>query len=837
MFNIFSKNNHIWFHIIFFMFCFCNLQLNAKTNTGKFKASNNIEIATNNGLTAVIESIENEIVTTKVIVDASALVDKTVISSAGTSFSITAAIAIRSYTGKAPATIDYKAEKTDVSAGIVYQWQRNGTNINGILDRGVYSNYNTSVLDISDVTGLDGNSYNLVITHIDNVSIYVQNSAILTVVSTIDSNLIKGTVDFQDKVNFNPPGGTINNLALWLKANDGTNTTTNGAAVDTWADQSGNGFDANKAANTNRPVYNDNALNFNPSVNFGAGAAETGFDLGSNYIFAPAANGGMHIFAVVNPSASGSSKFVYDFGMNANTNVGFYASTDETRLYSIGSGSVIGSGISQPSIAEAEFNFGSGTRLFNLDGSVSFSESQTISQLTASEIGERTTPETFGGPVSIGRQSKLDRLDFNGNQRRFFGDMGEIIVYNGDISQVETQRVRSYLALKYGITLNNGGTDYIANDGTLMWTNLGNGFQNDIFGIGQDDVQDLDQRVSKSVNADGIITLSLIDDYASKNTATNRTTSTGNLKFMTVANNGVAAGFTGNITASNFKLFDRSWKAFNPDNISSFMAFNSDNPQFDVVVPPNFQQDLYLVVADNNLDTDLTDNTPVLLVETTVGSGIWKTSVAITIPNGALFTLAHVAIDTDGDGIPDSIDIDDDNDGILDTSESELCEEITFSNPTTGTPCSGCTISGWNSDVGSPDISSLSNWISYSHYSSSGAVIVPQPEPGANSFLTLVATESLSTSFTATSPGAFVVYFGGFGSSISGSGPTGAQPGKTENLLVNGVSQSVPIPWDGNWHPVVYTYEAGLVTISISPSITDDTNRHAVSFYIPDSYL
>ena len=37
--------------------------------------------------------------------------------------------------------------------------------------------------------------------------------------------------------------------------------------------------------------------------------------------------------------------------------------------------------------------------------------------------------------------------------RRFFGDMSEIIVYNYDISPIEEQQVRSYLALKYGTTL------------------------------------------------------------------------------------------------------------------------------------------------------------------------------------------------------------------------------------------------------------------------------------------------------------------------------------------------------------------------------------------------
>ena len=95
------------------------------------------------------------------------------------------------------------------------------------------------------------------------------------------------------------PGGVSTNLSLWLKADVGT--TTVGADVNAWADQSGNGYTADQSGNTHRPTLVSNTLNFNPSVNYGAGANDIGFDLGSDFIYAPAANGGMHIFSVVHP--------------------------------------------------------------------------------------------------------------------------------------------------------------------------------------------------------------------------------------------------------------------------------------------------------------------------------------------------------------------------------------------------------------------------------------------------------------------------------------------------------------------------------------------------------
>lgn len=50
-------------------------------------------------------------------------------------------------------------------------------------------------------------------------------------------------------------------------------------------------------------------------------------------------------------------------------------------------------------------------------------------------------------------------------------------------------------------------------------------------------------------------------------------------------------------------------------------------------------------------------------------------SYASTYYNYAIYRKASLCVDTDGDGIPDLMDIDDDNDGIIDTDEMEACSE------------------------------------------------------------------------------------------------------------------------------------------------------------------
>ncbi|RKN04933.1 DUF11 domain-containing protein, partial [Aquimarina sp. AD1] len=84
---------------------------------------------------------------------------------------------------------------TNVSGAIIYQWQRNGTNIDGTTDGGVYTGFNGATLTVTNpTTSLNGNIYNVIVTHPDNVCINEQNSATLTVNPTSDLSLSKGVV-------------------------------------------------------------------------------------------------------------------------------------------------------------------------------------------------------------------------------------------------------------------------------------------------------------------------------------------------------------------------------------------------------------------------------------------------------------------------------------------------------------------------------------------------------------------------------------------------------------------------------------------------------------------
>ncbi len=85
----------------------------------------------------------------------------------------------------------------------------------------------------------------------------------------------------------------------------------------------------------------------------------------------------------------------------------------------------------------------------------------------------------------------------------FNGYLNEFIFYNRDLTLIEMSKVHSYLAVKYGITLDNtgGGTqgDYIATDGTVIWdASINPTYHNSVIGIGRDDSQALLQKQSHS---------------------------------------------------------------------------------------------------------------------------------------------------------------------------------------------------------------------------------------------------------------------------------------------------------------------------------------------------
>lgn len=109
--------------------------------------------------------------------------------------------------------------------------------------------------------------------------------------------------------------------------------------------------------------------------------------------------------------------------------------------------------------------------------------------------------------LTIGQKSKLEKLP----PEEFKGNISEILVYNRVLSGKETQKVASYLAIKYGISLSQYDfKNYLNSQGETIWDiDKHKGFESSITGIGRDDASGLLQPKSSNMIEEGLMTMEL----------------------------------------------------------------------------------------------------------------------------------------------------------------------------------------------------------------------------------------------------------------------------------------------------------------------------------------
>ena len=266
------------------------------------------------------------------------------------------------------------------------------------------------------------------------------------------------------------PGGVSANLQIWLRADANGSTTTDGTALTIWDNPAGGNFDIVHGD----PTYEidaGNLLNFNPVIKFD----------GNDYLSNNTTNFGLsnlelHTYAVIKEFTSenpihaqhafiGPNDFYtngVDFVMNE--------ADDAVRLETY-----------------------SGTNI--LDAAIDRNR-PAFYGVSRSDTGQGRFSNT-GLHSNHGTETTL----WNENARYFVGashyvgvlhgTMPELILYNRQLNALEEQKLESYLAMKYGFTLDGtgGGTngDYVFSNGTTVWDASDNpAFHNDIIAVAKD---------------------------------------------------------------------------------------------------------------------------------------------------------------------------------------------------------------------------------------------------------------------------------------------------------------------------------------------------------------
>jgi hypothetical protein len=375
-----------------------------------------------------------------------------------------------------------------------------------------------------------------------------------------------GDVDYRDDttgVVTPAPVGYV----LWLRADiDVTGTTT----VTQWDDQSGNAFIAEDVA-TFEPAKIDAGVNFNPTVDFSPNDRMRI----SGGIFGGASYTNLWTYFVINPNTAGTNT------------VGSEAVTGGRYITGIDGGGVSqqlgGAGTNHtftPASLTGEFG------LYTLGSSSTAGSAPSGSNQAISKNGLiiNTQSATIG---FTGTNDNFDLGSTNNSTDFFDGELAELIIINETPSAARQKQIESYLAIKYGITLSNNTDndgnvdevvsgsitegDYILEDeSTIVWNSEAT-YHNDVAGIGRDDAMALNQKQSKSINTDAIITIGL-GTIAADN-ASNANTFSANKEFLVWGNNNgsvLEADVTETVLiCAPEKTLARIWKIVETGNVAT----------------------------------------------------------------------------------------------------------------------------------------------------------------------------------------------------------------------------------------------------------------------------
>ena len=134
---------------------------------------------------------------------------------------------------------------------------------------------------------------------------------------------------------------------------------------------------------------------------------------------------------------------------------------------------------------------------------------------------------------------------------------------------------------------------------------IADGYANDIAGIGLDDCSGLDQRQSKSVNDDAIVTIGH-GTIASTN-QTNPNAFTSDESYLIWGNDGAAINpdWTNNIVpigSDSYAHTDRVWKINETSDITNvILSVDVDDPAFDLPAIPVGSDGNYYILIDLSL--------------------------------------------------------------------------------------------------------------------------------------------------------------------------------------------------------------------------------------------
>lgn len=336
------------------------------------------------------------------------------------------------------------------------------------------------------------------------------------------------------------PGGVGDSTenVLWLRADRGTSTTIDGAALGQWNDQSRNSNHVAQATLNQRPLFRTNVLNGYPAIEFDNNTGTNDFLVGAD---SPELDNtaGLSIFSVIRPtSLNGNARSIVAKRVNVGVNQSymfFFFSSNYLYVDVVSNNNRFST---SPTAFSSNTNY-----ILDLwyDGTLAAASRCRVysnqNLLVTANESNASIPD-FASPLILGATHTTD-------DRPFGGYMAEVIIYRTALNTAQRIIVDNYLSAKYNIAL--------AANNVYLNDNPANGdFDHDVAGIGR--VNASNQHVD--AKGSGILRINNADDL-------------GNDEFLLWGHDGADADAneTMDVPAGVEARFERIWR-FSEVNIA-----------------------------------------------------------------------------------------------------------------------------------------------------------------------------------------------------------------------------------------------------------------------------
>jgi hypothetical protein len=215
-------------------------------------------------------------------------------------------------------------------------------------------------------------------------------------------------------------------------------------------------------------------------------------------------------------------------------------------------------------------------------------------------------PATASRRLQFGSSPHPQHLPVSG----FNGIIPEVILFSRYISPIERQKVESYLAIKYGISLNQEfPVSYLNSTGEIIWdAEINSTYCENIAGIGRDDLTALNQRISESTQTPGVMKIGVTGEL-------------NNNSFVIWGDNGKPFRF---VEEPGLRKLEREWKICSHNFKGENLYFSSDELSFNEINPLRTGETYWMMIDRSGTGkfpfstTEFVQCMPSLLTEKTV---------------------------------------------------------------------------------------------------------------------------------------------------------------------------------------------------------------------------